>query len=98
MEYKKYFKLSTAFEEALCRYIHTNDAPYDDSYYQAKSFLHEIDKKAYKDEKFCESAGKWLKNRGTLRLMKLLKSTGYDSGDSVHFNAFALMDSTTLRK
>ncbi len=97
MEYKEYFTLSNKYEEALRNYIITNKGDFNDSYYQAKVFLSRMNTQAYRDKKFCKSAGKWLKNRDTLRLMKIFRDTGYDTDNIVHFNACALMDSTFIR-
>lgn len=94
--YKDYFRLSDLFKKALDAYVLENDCV-NDIYYMAKVFLGGINQKAYRDKEYCTLCIKWLSKADTILLKDLLEITKFNDSNLIHYNAFDLMDSVSLK-
>ena len=90
------FRMKREVEDALRNYV-IDKAHVGDDYHVARVWLSQIFGIGYRDIEIANQIATWARGGSTLALIQLLSHVKYDDSLLVHFNAFSLLDTISIK-
>jgi hypothetical protein len=96
MTMTEFYSEYSPFNYKLNKYCEVNNVS-QDAKAQANIFLDEISIRAFKSHSFRRMVYNYVKNPSTIELKNILSKVGYENDLLLHFNAFTLIDTISIK-